>query len=204
MWQCVATRLKYTGSGSHTRKYGYRDTTPYVVPQPPQVTRLQVSRGRAPVSAVSAVSAASAVSAKLNILSFALASDARHSHTPVSDQGECPPPPPALLTQDSMPRERRHLAGVTWEGGLVVLFFLLSRECSLDATGLLRFRTGDVLLGTSGVGCAYLLCLVPPVVFFWLYYRSLSGNHLQSIIYSANPSRRPLKDRVASGSNLQR
>ena len=49
--------------------------------------------------------------AKLNILSFALASDARDSHTPVSDQGECPPPPPALLTQDSMPRERRHLAG---------------------------------------------------------------------------------------------
>ena len=89
---------------------------------------------------------------KLNILSFALASDARDSHTPVSDQGECPPPPPALLTQDSMPRERRHLAGVTWEGGLVVLSFLLSRECSLDATGLLRFRTGDVLLGTSGVG----------------------------------------------------
>ena len=50
---------------------------------------------------------------KLNILSFALASDARDSHTPVSDQGDCPPPLPALLTQDSMPRERRHLAGVT-------------------------------------------------------------------------------------------
>ena len=89
---------------------------------------------------------------KINILSFALASDAGDRTTPVSDQRDCPPPPPALLTQDSMPRERRHLAGVTWEGGLVVLSFLLSRECSLDATGLLRFRTGDVLLGTSGVG----------------------------------------------------
>ena len=65
-----------------------------------------------------------------------------------------------------MPRERRHLAGVTWEGGLVVLFFffLLSRECSLGAHGLLRFRTNDVLLGTSGVGCAYLWCLIPSVM----------------------------------------
>ena len=89
---------------------------------------------------------------KLNILSFALASDARDSHHGYIRPWECPPPPPALLTQDSMPRERRHLAGVTWEGGLVVLSFLLSGECSLDATGLLRFRTGDVLLGTSGVG----------------------------------------------------
>jgi len=74
---------------------------------------------------------------KLNILSFALASDARDSHTPVSDQGECPPPPPALLTQDSMPRERRHLAGGTWEGGLVVLFLVCSR--------------GNVLLGAHGL-----------------------------------------------------
>ena len=90
---------------------------------------------------------------KLNILIFALASDARDSHTPVSDQGECPPPPPALLTQDSMPRERRHLAGETWEGGSVcAFFFVLSGECSLGAHGLLRFRTNDVLLGTSGVG----------------------------------------------------
>ena len=73
--------------------------------------------------------------------------------TRTQERWECPPPPPALLTQDSMPRERRHLAGVTWEGGLVVLFsFLLSGECSLGAHGLLRFRTNDVLLGTSGVG----------------------------------------------------
>ena len=60
---------------------------------------------------------------KLNILSFALASDAGDTHTPVTDRWDCPPPPPALLTQDSMPRERRHLAGVNWEGGSVVLFF---------------------------------------------------------------------------------
>ena len=78
-----------------------------------------------------------------------------------------------------MPRERRHLAGVTWEGGLVVLFiyfFLLSGECSLGAHGLLRFRTNDVLLGTSGVGCAYLLCLIPPVMCYG--YRSPSERHL--------------------------
>ena len=30
--------------------------------------------------------------------------------------------------------------------------FVLSGECSLGAHGLLRFRTNDVLLGTSGVG----------------------------------------------------
>ena len=107
---------------------------------------------------------------KLNILSFALASDAGDRTTPVSDQRDCAPPPPALLTQDSMPRERRHLAGVTREGGSVfAFFFVLSGECSLGAHGLLRFRTNDVLLGTSGVGCAYLLCLVPPVFFFYFY-----------------------------------
>ena len=68
---------------------------------------------------------------KLNILSFALASDARDSHTPVSDQGDCPPPLPALLTQDSMSRERRHMAGVTWEGGSVVLCCSLQSRCGL-------------------------------------------------------------------------
>ena len=43
----------------------------------------------------------------------------------------------------------------------VSLSFVLSGECSLGAHGLLRFRTNDVLLGTSGVGCAYLLCQSP-------------------------------------------
>ena len=102
----------------------------------------------------------------MNILTFCLASDARDSHTPVSDQGECPPPPPALLTQDSMPRERRHLAGGTWEGGLVVLFFLFALEGMFFSAPMafLRFRTNDVLLGTSGVGCAYLWCLIPSVM----------------------------------------
>ena len=47
-------------------------------------------------------------------------------------------------------------------------FFVLSGECSLGAHGLLRFRTNDVLLGTSGVGCAYLLCLVPPVFILFI------------------------------------
>ena len=39
IWQYVAARLKYTGSGGRTCKYGYGDTTPYVVPQPAQVPR---------------------------------------------------------------------------------------------------------------------------------------------------------------------
>ena len=41
---------------------------------------------------------------KLNILSFALASETRDSHTPVSDQGECASPSLALTAQDSVPR----------------------------------------------------------------------------------------------------
>ena len=57
------------------------------------------------------------VNTKLNILTFCLASDARDSHHGYIRPWECPPPPPALLTQDSMPRERRHLAGGTREGG---------------------------------------------------------------------------------------
>ena len=89
---------------------------------------------------------------KINILSFALASDARDSHTPESDQGDCPPPLPALLTQDSMSRGRRHMAGVTLEGGSVVLFGALGRVYSRRRWPCLRFRTNDVLLGTSGVG----------------------------------------------------
>ena len=39
IWQYVAARLKYIGSGGRTRKYGYGDTTPCVVPQPAQVPR---------------------------------------------------------------------------------------------------------------------------------------------------------------------
>ena len=34
----------------------------------------------------------------------------------------------------------------------MLFLFVLSGECSLGAHGLLRFRTNDVLLGTSGVG----------------------------------------------------
>ena len=140
---------------------------------------------------------------KINILSFALASDAGDRTTPVvSDQRDCPPPPPALLTQDSMPRERRHLAGVTWEGGLVVLFlFLLSGECSLGAHGLLRFRTNDVLLGTSGVGvCVSVVSNSPGNVLRVLVAEwTLPLDHHLLCFFG----RRPLGGRVASGSNRQ-
>ena len=57
-------------------------------------------------------------------------------------------------------------------------FFALG-ECSLGAHGLLRFRTNDVLLGTSGVGCAYLFVSNPPVMCYG--YGSPSGRHLQTI-----------------------
>ena len=110
---------------------------------------------------------------KINILSFALASDARDSHAPVSDQGDCPPPLPALLTQDSMSRERRHMAGVTWEGGSVVLFGALGRVYSRRPWPCLRFRTNDVLLGTSGVGVRFSVVsiqLFRPVNIFLLVF----------------------------------
>ena len=58
-------------------------------------------------------------------------------------------------------------------------FSVLSRKCSHGAHGLLRFRTNDVLLGTSGVGCAYLLCLIPSVMCYG--YRSLIERYLQTI-----------------------
>ena len=37
----------------------------------------------------------------------------------------------------------------------MLFFFVLSGECSHGAHGLLRFRTNDVLLGTSGVGVRF-------------------------------------------------
>ena len=54
------------------------------------------------------------------------------------------------------PDNGRHLARDTAQGGgastFSYFFFVLSGEISLGAHGLLRFRTNDVLLGTSGVG----------------------------------------------------
>ena len=41
---------------------------------------------------------------KLDILTLLPPSETGDSHTPVSDQGECPPPPLALPAQDSVPR----------------------------------------------------------------------------------------------------
>ena len=47
------------------------------------------------------------------------------------------------------------MAGVTWEGGSVVLFGALGRVYSRRPWPCLRFRTNDVLLGTSGVGVRF-------------------------------------------------
>ena len=47
------------------------------------------------------------------------------------------------------------------------------RECSLGAHGLLRFRTNDVLLGTSGVGVWVSVVSYSPgmLIYFFLLYR---------------------------------
>ena len=62
---------------------------------------------------------------------------------------------------------------------------MLSGECSLGVHGLLRFRTNDVLLGTSGVGVR-MWCLIPPGFFVFIYL--IFGY----IGFRAYPSRQPL------------
>ena len=55
------------------------------------------------------------------------------------------------------------------------LFFVLSGECSLGAHGLLRFRTNDVLLGTSGVGvCVSVVSNSPGMLYRFRTATSLS------------------------------
>ena len=67
------------------------------------------------------------------------------------------------------------MAGVTWEGGSVVLFGALGRVYPRRPWPCLRFRTNDVLLGTSGVGVRFSVVsiqLFRPVnifIIFWLY-----------------------------------
>ena len=56
------------------------------------------------------------------LLQVVLALQCQTQHVIRSDQRDCPPPPLALSAQDSVPRGRRHLAGVTTQGGSVVLF----------------------------------------------------------------------------------
>ena len=53
--------------------------------------------------------------------------------------------------------------------GLVFLF-VLSGECSLGAHGLLRFRTNDVLLGTSGVGVCVSVVSNSPGFYYFIYF----------------------------------
>ena len=50
-----------------------------------------------------------------------------------------------------MPRLRRHIAGDTAQGGGATTFFCPLGGMFSRRHGLLRFRTNDVLLGTSGV-----------------------------------------------------
>ena len=55
----------------------------------------------------------------------------------------------------------------------MLFLFVLSGECSLGANGLLRFRTNDVLLGTSGVGVRFSVVsiqLFRPVNIFLLFF----------------------------------
>ena len=76
-------------------------------------------------------------------------------------------------------------------------FFVLSGECSLGAHGLLRFRTNDVLLGTSGVGVCMSVVSNSPGIFI------LVRPPAPPIISSASSAGRQLDGRVASGSNRQ-
>ena len=115
---------------------------------------------------------------KLDILTSLPPSETGDRTTPVSDQRDCVPPPLALPAQDSVPRapmtatlSEGHCARRGCVDFFIFALFVLSGECSLGAHGLLRFRTNDVLLGTSGVGCAYLLCLISP----GMLYRSPAG-----------------------------
>ena len=91
-------------------------------------------------------------------------SETGDSHTPVSDQGECPPPPLALTAQDSVPQLATHSGGHCARRGGVAFLCPLEGMFSRRPWPFLRFRTNDVLLGTSGVGCAYLWCLIPSVM----------------------------------------
>ena len=59
--------------------------------------------------------------------------------------------------------------------GVCAFSFLLSGECSLGAHGLLRFRTNDVLLGTSGVGvCVSVVSNSPGMLYRFRTATSLS------------------------------
>ena len=85
-------------------------------------------------------------------------------------------------------------------------FSVLSRECSLDAHGLLRFRTNDVLLGTSGVGVCMSVVSNSPGIFIFInyyFYAVYSRPPAPPIISSASSAGRQLDGRVASGSNRQ-
>ena len=53
---------------------------------------------------------------KINILSFALASEIGDRTQRYIRQRDCPPPPLALTAQDCVPRRRRHIAGDTTQG----------------------------------------------------------------------------------------
>ena len=50
-----------------------------------------------------------------------------------------------------------------------MLFRALAGMFSRRPWPFLRFRTNDVLLGTSGVGVCILWCLIPPVVSIFIY-----------------------------------
>ena len=51
----------------------------------------------------------------------------------------------------------------------IFALFVISGECSLGAHGLLRFRTNDVLLGTSGVGVCVSVVSNSPGIFIYLF-----------------------------------
>ena len=97
-----------------------------------------------------------------NFLPFLPPSETGDTHTPVSDQGDCPRPRLPCLRRIACPETATLSEGHCARRGCVDFFifalFVLSGERSFGAHGLLRFRTNDVLLGTSGAG----VCQIRP------------------------------------------
>ena len=97
------------------------------------------------------------------------------------------------------------MAGVTWEGGSVVLFGALGRVYSRRPWPCLRFRTNDVLLGTSGVGVRFSVVsiqLFRPVNIFLLFFGLYRFRIHLLRPHQTEVEQRPLDYRVAARSTF--
>ena len=131
--------------------------------------------------------------------SFLRPSETGDRTTPVSDQRDCPPPPLALTAQDSVPQLATHSGGHCARRGCVAFLLPLEGMFTLDAHGLLRFRTDDVLLGTSGVGVC--VSVVSNSLGIFIMFLCYIGHHACDLLpHEPISVRWPLDDRVAPDS----